>query len=101
MPPRQNLLTDHRHTSLHFPFVAGHLHLGWVGHESIVSLQFGVGWVERRIVQIGLQHTVFQIVQHDEPGAALKKREGADVAIQPGGAVLAKNEAHEAVAAVT
>ena len=98
--PRQDLLTHYGHTSFHFSFVSSHLHLGRVGHESIVPFQFGVGRVERRIVQIGLEHTVFKIVQDNQSRATPEKRKGTHVAVQPGEAVLPKHKAHEAVAAV-
>ena len=97
---REELLTDDGHTSFDLSLVTSHGHLGWVGHETIVSLEFGVGWVEGGIVQIRPQDSVFQIVEHDQGGTPPKELQGADMTVQPGAVVLPKHKAHEAMATV-
>jgi hypothetical protein len=99
-PARQQVLTHDRYVSFHFPFMPSQAHLGGVGHKPVVAFQFRVGPIQDRIVNIGFEHARFQIIQNDRGRHALKELKSPDVAIDPGGRILAEDKAHEAMAAV-
>jgi hypothetical protein len=68
-----------------------------VGHHAVVLQGCGVDRVEFRLVQVGLEHALLEVVEHDVVAAAAEVAPG--LLVQPGPGFLAGAPDHAAVAA--
>jgi hypothetical protein len=65
---RQKLPANYGYYPLHFTFVFWFPHLGRIGNKTIMPLQIGIGPVQRRIVNVGLNHPGLQVIQYNTIG---------------------------------
>ncbi len=75
-------------------------HPSWIGHKPKVTLHVGIGSVQGRIVDVGLDNPDLRLSKMIRSGTPPEEGKCPFVAIEPGIDVLSEDEADEFVAAV-
>ena len=86
---------DHQNRLLDFRFIA---RATWACRQDggvVMGRHVGIGPVDLRLVEAGLDHRDLGIVRHQEMGHAADSREGLDVSVDPVGEALRQGRAGE------
>ena len=71
-----------------------------IDEAAIVARQLTIGAVAARVIEVRTEDAGAEIVRHQSPRCASEEREGEDVPLQEGTAVLPKDRIEELVTAV-
>ena len=98
-PPRKEVFSDNGHCALDLTLMLGHADLCRIGHEAEEPLHVGIGPIDCRVVDVGLEDARFEVIENNSFRDPAEEGEGPLVTVDPHVDVLMEDEADELVTA--